>query len=384
MSVVAELLEQSFALLTEIMRDPDEQDRIRHQLILASFEYHFSNNANYASYAAQLGVTPGNFEAQNAPLLPSSLFKRELLSLLSVDRSEIIKECTSSGTTGSLSIVPRDEITMLNFLSTIQASGAEYLGIERPGGYRGLVLGPDALEAGDLWFSYVLASLGVSLRTKFLERDGMFSEEEALESIRSELDAGEHIIVIGAPARILAVAERAIALTSWPAWTDRSMVVSAGGWKSSDGQAIAADQFRRSVASAFRIKNEESLRDSFNMVELNTIVQECAQHRMHVPPWLDVFAVDPRTNRQLADGATGILAYLDSGTTSFPGFILSDDFGRVERGSCGCGRSGKMMAIERRMTRIEARGCALKMNQNSTKTSEAQISNRYYASRYLS
>jgi long-chain-fatty-acid---luciferin-component ligase len=99
------------------------------------------------------------------------------------------------------------------------------------------------------------------------------------------------------------------------------------------------------------------------MVELNTVLFECDRHRLHIPPWLHVSARDPGTLDALPSGQTGVLAWLDPTAASYPAFLLSDDFGVVNDSACACGRSGESVAIVRRVRKVEARGCALKLDR---------------------
>jgi long-chain-fatty-acid---luciferin-component ligase len=83
-----------------------------------------------------------------------------------------------------------------------------------------------------------------------------------------------------------------------------------------------------------------------------------------VPPWLRVTARDPGDLRVLGEGESGMLGYVDPLATSYPGFVLSDDLGTVSYGvDCACGRRSDMLRIERRLSRVESRGCALKLDQ---------------------
>jgi long-chain-fatty-acid---luciferin-component ligase len=97
------------------------------------------------------------------------------------------------------------------------------------------------------------------------------------------------------------------------------------------------------------------------------VIFECAHGRKHLPPWLYAAARHPRSLELLGDGEPGILSFLDPSAVSYPAFILSDDFGSVTRAaSCSCGLRTDVLQIERRINRIESRGCALKMNYASS------------------
>jgi long-chain-fatty-acid---luciferin-component ligase len=355
-------LRSMFLHLQECFEQSERCKAIRRKLIEHAFALHFETNPGYRAYCQALGVNePDGVRLADIPLLPSSLFKRRDVRTLSVEEAEIVKFCSSSGTLGSRSIVPRDEETLTRFLDSVAATLSALLGIDRAGAHRGLVLGPTTEEAGDLWFSYVIACLTVLMETEYFEVGGVFDPGKAASRLAEQIREGGQAILIGPPARILDVCRIAQATRDWPTFPSRSFVVSAGGWKGEAARAIDAREFRKEVAESLRIGSESQVRDSYNMVELNGVITECEAHEKHVPPWIEVQARDARTNELVADGELGVLGFLDASATSYPAFILSEDFGRVREGRCACGREGQRVQVVRRVNRVEARGCALKM-----------------------
>jgi long-chain-fatty-acid---luciferin-component ligase len=309
------------------------------------------------------------------------LFKRHGLQVQSVIPELIIKRCLSSGTSGSVSAVHRDEPTLLNFITSITASLPAMFALARTADFSGIVLGPATHEVGDLWFSYAISCLSLIMQTTYCETDGMFDAEGAARVLRQRIIDQQPYLLIGPPHRILDVC-RIVASNELPASPSRSYVVSAGGWKALQRQAISAPEFREAVMKAFNIRDEAQVRDSFNMVEINTVLNECERHRKHVPPWLIVQSRDPATNEVLPDGETGVLCFMDAGAVSYPCFILSEDFGCVDSSVCSCGRHGGTFEIARRMTRVEQRGCALKMSGAQQQLRNAAGSDRFFASVY--
>jgi long-chain-fatty-acid---luciferin-component ligase len=92
------------------------------------------------------------------------------------------------------------------------------------------------------------------------------------------------------------------------------------------------------------------------------VLFECSHKAKHVPPWLYASARDPRTLAEVKSGEPGLLAFADPTPTSYPGFVLSDDFGSVSRRiPCPCGITSDTLTIERRVNKVETRGCALKL-----------------------
>jgi long-chain-fatty-acid---luciferin-component ligase len=224
-------------------------------------------------------------------------------------------------------------------------------------------LGPDRVEAGDVWFSYVmsLVELVYSVTTCVIKGD--LRVAEALEAIRASCSKGHQTVVVGPPFFVLELADHASSQNVRLDHEDRVMVVTAGGWKRYGGREDARDEVSRRVAAAFAISNPGAIRDAFNQVELNTVLVECDAHWKHVPPWVYACTRDPRTLAPTPSGSRGLLSYLDASATSYPCFIVADDIGVVREGRCECGRDAVTLRLERRVAGSGARGCALSMER---------------------
>jgi len=352
-----------------LLHDPARTDLLRTELLQENFLRHTSTHTAYRGYAEALEVDPDDREValERIPLLPSSLFKRPDLDLASVEPETIVKHCISSGTLGSRSVVPRDETTLARFLSSTTAAIPALFGVERTGAYRGIILGPTAAASGRLWFAYATACVSVVVPSEHLEHDGCFAASQATQRLRQTISEDLHVAIVGPPQRVLEISEVAAADPRWPGLSPASFVITGGGWKADGDRRIVPREFRESVRRGLGIPDTSQVRDSFNMVELNSVIHECSAHEKHPPPWVDVQSRDPETNAPLPPGAVGVLAFLDATATSYPGFILSEDFGTVVTGRCACGRSGQRLRVTRRMNRIESRGCALKMSVGDDK-----------------
>jgi long-chain-fatty-acid---luciferin-component ligase len=138
-----------------------------------------------------------------------------------------------------------------------------------------------------------------------------------------------------------------------------ALIVTAGGWKVAERDTIDPQEFR-DLASASLSMKVSQVRDCYGMVELNTAIFSCTSGRLHVPPWLSVRAHDAR-GRILAGGREGVLGFVDPSATSYAAFVLSDDVGVIEE-ACQCGRSGETLRVTRRLSTIEGRGCALRID----------------------
>jgi long-chain-fatty-acid---luciferin-component ligase len=367
--------------LDEILSDNLLYKEVQQNIIKTLFLYHLENNKGYQDYCTLYSQEnmEKNFNLSSIPLIPSSFFKKRDINLTSVMKEDIIKQCTSSGTQGSISIVPRDEETLTNFLGSITSSTSCLFDLDKVGNHKAFVLGPTPEESGDLWFSYVLSSMALNFKTEYFENDGIFNINDVIINIQKAIEKDYEIVIVGPPFRIVELCNQLNKLKIPVCLNGRSFIISAGGWKDRQNKAISRENYANIVSNTFKIK-QSFIRDSFNMVELNTVLNECEYHEKHVLPWVDVIARAPQNNKPLDDNQMGILSFYDASALSYPCFILSEDYGITISGKCKCGRHGKRIKIIKRMNRIESRGCALKMGAFDKKQKMSHHSKRYFKS----
>jgi long-chain-fatty-acid---luciferin-component ligase len=308
-------------------------------------------------FAADQLQEPGDLA--RIPLVPSSAFKHQ--ALVSGPPENIVKNCQSSGTQGTVSVVPRDNLTMQRFLGSAVHIADLLIGLPD----RGMVfnLGPNSEEAGDLWFAYVMSILELQYPARHYVSGDVFAVSLLLDDLAS-LEEGVVPILVGPPALFATVAAEAeqagVTLRLAEAG---AFAITAGGWKRHGGEALEPAALAARVSAALGLSGPDRVRDAFNMVELNTVLFECEQHRKHLPAWLHVTARDPGTLDVLPAGEVGVLAWLDPTAASYPAFLMSDDFGLIDDSACPCGRPGESVSVVRRVRTVESRGCALKVDR---------------------
>ena len=350
-----------------------ERAEFQFQVLLDSFKFHFEHCDRFRRFCSSDGITPDSIHSpddlKRIPLIPASMFKS--LEIRTVPEDEIVKICCSSGTRGSVSRVPRDNLTLERFVGSIRISADQLLDLHPEAQI--FNLGPDADEAGDLWFAYVMSLLSLLRPAENYVRRNVFYPRLLLENLL-DLPPTSQPILVGPPIfclyflRFLEREGVALKLGS-----QSGLVVTAGGWKSFLSDQIDHEEFVRNCGDRLGLTDRASIRDAYNMVELNTVLFECEFSRKHVPPWLLVESLDPGTLTPKRQNQIGLLAFRDALPTSYPGFILSDDFGSVENGQCECGRTGLTMQFERRVALAEGRGCALTMDRD-IKVADVSIS----------
>jgi long-chain-fatty-acid---luciferin-component ligase len=302
----------------------------------------------------------GGQDLATLPLISSGSFKSELFSTPS---GSGIRRCTSSGTMGTISVVPRDSRTIERYVGTILHGLREFIG--HNDAQRAFVLGPPVDNAGDLWFSYSLGLAEVLNDADYFVCGDVFAPRRLFRAL-SDAPPEQETVVIAPPALLLAFVDwmDAEELPSLRLGEHDGWALTAGGWKRKDAEAINRVSFTERITERLGLVPERH-RDLLNMVELNTLIFECEYHSKHVPPWLWVSAREPRDMSPLPSGEQGLLAYADPTALSYPSFILSDDFGVVDDGPCSCGRVGPSVRLDRRLNTVEERGCGLKMDRYS-------------------
>lgn len=340
--------------------DPAEARQMCAQFLREAIERHCAANPHFARYVDRLGFDPSALSADtlgDLPYIPSALFKNAP-ELIRCSPDEAVAT-TSSGTQGSVSTVYRDNLTMMRFFASVATGVRDLLDIEHAE-MTAHNLGPTVEDSEHLWIAYVMAGVSVMHDSEFYVRDGKLDRDYFIEQLRDE-EPGHPVVVVGPPPLIMEVAQHLDERGGLPPSAER-WVITIGGWKRRDNERIRQDAFDELVVRGFGLPDRSSIRDVFNMVELNTVIFECRARRKHCPPWLYVSARNPRNLAELPSGDIGVLAYADPTPQSFPGLVISDDFGKVDREvECECGIRGDVLTVERRINRIESRGCAMKI-----------------------
>ena len=137
----------------------DQSVVIQSDIITKSFRYHYNNCEVYRKYCDFVNITPDMIQNENdflkIPLIPSTMFK--IQDIITGDRNNIVRVCTSSGTKGHVSNIYRDATTMDFFFKSICHNLKEYMDVKD---LYCLNLGPTEKESKDLWIAYAINMLG--------------------------------------------------------------------------------------------------------------------------------------------------------------------------------------------------------------------------------
>jgi long-chain-fatty-acid---luciferin-component ligase len=329
---------------------PDDWARSVTTVVRDAAIYHASRNGFYRAQCDAAAVDPAALhelgDLQRLPLLPVSLFKRpDARVLLTCALAKVETEARSTGTSGVSSLVRRDAETVTRALVGLTGTYREFFGLS---GGAGLFLSPSSADAPENGMAKVFNILnGILDDHAYLVSDNVFDPADALEYLRKwKGHMTRHII---GPPFLVRRFLRYLEIEGINVFLDPySMVITLGGWKRYPGEAVSADDFRDQCHHRLGV-SRENVRDMYGLIESDLLAVECHLHRKHVPPWCYVSIRDLHdVNREVAPGHTGMIAVLDALNTSYPGFLLTDDVGEVETGTCACGRTGQVITFRHR------------------------------------
>lgn len=291
------------------------------------------------------------------PFIPVRLFKD--YELLSVDRTEVVKTMTSSGTSGQrVSKIFLDRDTSANQTKVLTRIVSSFIGKKR---LPMLVIDSRAvLKDRNLFSARGAGILGFSM----FGHDVTYALDEHMQldlpAIRAFIDKhrGTPTLLFGFTFMIWQHFYTALKAAGVRLDLDGGVMIHGGGWKKLVDQAVDSNAFRQAIREVSGI---ERVFNYYGMVEqTGSIFMECEHGHLHASIFSDVVVRDHRDFSVLPTGQAGLVQLLSLLPSSYPGHsILSEDVGTVlGEDDCPCGRPGKYFALHGRVQSAEVRGCS--------------------------
>ena len=291
------------------------------------------------------------------PFLPVRLFKE--LDLLSIDRSEVVKTMTSSGTTGQqVSKIFLDKDTSSSQMKVLTRLVSNVIGAQR---VPMIVIDSPAVIKDRAMFSARGAGiLGFSI----FARDRIFALDEDMkldfDGVAAFLDkhAGQPVMLFGFTFMVWQHFYRELASSERRLDLRNAVLVHGGGWKKLASEAVSSATFRARLQEVCGLVR---VHDYYGMVEqTGSIYLECEQGHLHASIYSDVITRRPSDFRPSEIGEPGIIEVVSILPASYPGHaLLTEDEGVVlGEDDCRCGRLGKYFQVLGRIKDAELRGCS--------------------------
>lgn len=305
-------------------------------------------------------------DLERIPYVYVNAFKERNLQTLSKD--EIVLELTSSGTTGQRSKIQLDYDSLLR-VRRMAWNVFNALGIcDMKNRYDYLCFTYDPEVAGDVgtaWTDKLLTSFTLqgeifyTFKWSKEKGDFYFDIDGSLSKLKEYEERETPVRLIGFPAFILKLTqEYKKRFSRYPRLNPLSFVITGGGWKTLEDEAIEKKVFRKILADNLSIPLE-NVRDLFGMVEHGVAYVDCRLGNFHIPIYGHIIVRDPYTLKPLGFGKKGLGEFMTPYLTSYPSFvILAGDWVELEEG-CSCQIAGPILKLHGRAGVRKHKGCAV-------------------------
>lgn len=320
--------------------------------------YHYEKCPEYKKIIDGLGVELNSISAYyDIPFIPVRLFKE--YELKSIERDEIVKTMTSSGTTGQkVSKIFLDRITSANQTKILTKIINSYLGSSR---LPMIILDSSAVVKNRAMFSARGAGI---LGFQMFGRDRFYALDENMEldidglSAFLEKHKDENIFLFGFTFMIWQHFYEELKKSGFRPDLSRGILFHGGGWKKLIDKRVSPKDFKAALKDVCGIKR---VYDYYGMVEqTGSIYVECECGHLHASVFSDVIIRDPFDFSVCETGKKGLIQVVSVLPYSYPGHsLLTEDEGIVlGEDDCPCGRKGKYFSIIGRIKNAEIRGCS--------------------------
>jgi phenylacetate-coenzyme A ligase PaaK-like adenylate-forming protein len=336
--------------------------------------HHIKASPFYAALCDHHGFTPDLLQrVSDLPRVPwifvNTLKHHELLS---ISREEVKLTLTSSGTGGQKSQIFFDEGSLARGLATVDACFAANGLVAPETEVNYLIFAHDPAHAATRGTSYTdhymtnftaVRSRWYALRWDAASSDWAFDLATTNQQLETFAASDVPVRIIGFPAFLhrLITYRRENGCPNLQLPQD-SWLLTGGGWKKNESEAIPKEIFRAEVAEALGIP-EINQRDGYGLVEHGVPYLECPAHRFHVPHFSRAIIRDVATLAPLPEGEAGFLNLVTPYLLSMPSISLLTSDLAVMRHGCPCGRNTATLELRGRLGTRKNKGCAIAATQ---------------------
>ena len=291
------------------------------------------------------------------PFLPVRLFK--MYDLASVEKKDIVKTMTSSGTSGQqVSKIFLDKETSLKQTKALVRIVSKFIGSVRSPMI--ILDSVSVLKNRNMFSARGAGILGFSMfgtKKIYALDDNMELDIEALNSFVEE-HKESRIFIFGFTFMIYKHFIKELQNRKINLDLSNATLIHGGGWKKLQSQSISSKEFKDSL---YGLTGLSSVYDYYGMVEqTGSICMECEYGHLHTSVFSDVIIRRPNDFSLASIGEKGIIQIVSVLPRSYPGHsLLTEDEGiLLGEDDCQCGRLGKYFRVVGRLQNAEIRGCS--------------------------
>lgn len=296
-------------------------------------------------------------EINQIPFMPVRLFKN--YDLFSIEKQNIFKTMTSSGTTGQqVSKIFLDRETAGNQTKVLTKIMSNFLGNKR---LPMLIIDTKAvIKNRNLFSARGAGILGFSMfghNVTYALNENMELDLPAIEEFLKKY-AGERIFIFGFTFMIWEHFYKKLQESNIKIDITNGIMLHGGGFKKLAEQAVDNETFKLKLKEVCGVKE---IYNYYGMVEqTGSIFMECECGRLHASIFSDII-IRRHTDFSICDiGEKGLIQLVSLLPKSYPGHsLLTEDIGElIGEDDCPCGRLGKTFKIHGRIKNAEVRGCS--------------------------
>ncbi|MGB1296539.1 MAG: acyl-protein synthetase [Flavobacteriales bacterium] len=320
---------------------------------------HYEHCQPYADIinGLQIAIDSQDLDVVDIPFIPVRLFK--MFELLSVNKDDVVKTMTSSGTSGqAVSKIFLDKVTAQNQTKTLVNIVSSLLSKKRA---PMIILDTDKILKDRKLFSARGAGiLGFSIfgskRIYALDENMNLKIDELKAFIEKYKD--HRILLFGFTFMIHQHFYKKMLEENIHLNLKNGVLIHGGGWKKLVSESVSPKQFAQNLNEICGIS---AVHDYYGMVEqTGSIFLECNQGYLHASNFSDIIIRRAKDFSVANFGEKGIIQVLSILPESYPGHsLLTEDEGIIfGEDDCKCGNHGKYFKILGRLKSAEIRGCS--------------------------
>ena len=349
---------EDFFKLSPYELSKDEKQKLLTQELLSLTKHHKLHCKEYAAILQALNFNEDSVKSYyDLPFIPVRLFKE--YDLMSIDKSQVFKTMTSSGTTGQkVSKIFVDKDTASNQQKTLIKILSDFIGKQRLPML--IIDSPKVVKDRNLFSARGAAILGLSM----LARERIYALDENMQlNVEVVKDfcqkyEGQRVLLFGFTFMVWQHLYSELKRLNLKLNLPEAFLITGGGWKKLVTLNISREAFKDALREQCGIGH---FLDHYGMVEqTGSIYAECEYGHLHASNYSDVIIRDPKDFSICKVGQKGIIQVVSVLPHSYPGHsLLTEDEGIIlGEDDCPCGRHGKYFTITGRMKKAELRGCS--------------------------
>ena len=335
-----------------------EKQEVLNSFLTLLTRHHYNDCPVYTKMMDGIGYDPKKkYNYTELPFLPVRLFK--MMDLLSVEKEEIVKTMTSSGTSGqAVSRIYLDRDTSANQTKVLTKIVSSFIGKQR---VPMIIIDAEAiLKNRNLFSARGAGILGFSMfgskRIYALNEEMKLNTELIHDFLATHKN--ERIFLFGFTFMVWQHFYKQLKENEINLDLSNAVLIHGGGWKKLVSESVSSFDFKEKLNSTCGLNH---VHDYYGMVEqTGSIYMECEYGHLHTPVYSDVI-IRRASDFSIAEpGEKGIIQVLSVLPYSYPGqSLLTEDEGiLLGEDDCLCGRLGKYFKIVGRLKNAEIRGCS--------------------------